>query len=120
MTEDELTVLERDGWEALASGGEVAQAFYDRVLDGEVLMLFPGGMVLDDRAAIVESMGGPPWTRYELEDVRALRLTPDAGVVAYGVVAERDGKEYSALISSTYVRRDGGWKLAFHQQTPRQ
>ena len=120
MTADELIALEREGWEALAAGGEVARAFYDRVLDDEVLMLFPGGMVLDDRAAIVESMAGPPWTRYELEDLRGLQLTFDTGVVAYGAIAERDGSEYSALISSTYVRRDDGWKLAFHQQTPRQ
>jgi hypothetical protein len=120
MTADELIALERQGWEALSSGGEVAQAFYDGILDADVLMLFPGGMVLDDRATIVGSMAGPPWSRHELEDVRVLALTPDAGVVAYSVVAERDGSEYSALISSTYVRRDDGWKLAFHQQTPRQ
>jgi hypothetical protein len=42
-----------------------------------------------------------------------MQLTPDTGVVAYGAVAERDGSEYSALMSSTYVRRDDGWKLAF-------
>src|SRR5262249_27533377 len=120
MTQDELIALEREGWEALAAGGDVARGFYDRVLDAEVLMLFPGGMVLGDRAGIVESMAGPPWTRYELEGVQALQLTPETGVVAYGAVAERDGQEYAALMSSTYVRRDDGWKLAFHQQTPRQ
>ena len=40
--------------------------------------------------------------------------------MTYGVVAQRDGaEEYSALIASTYVRRDEGWRLAVHQQTPR-
>jgi hypothetical protein len=34
-------------------------------------------------------------------------------------VARRDEQEYSALMSSTYVRREDGWKLVFHQQTPR-
>ena len=76
-------------------------------------------MRLDDRATIVESMSGQPWHRYKLEEVRSLELAPDAGVVTYGVVAERDGQEYSALMSSVYVRRLDGWKLVFHQQTPR-
>jgi hypothetical protein len=34
-------------------------------------------------------------------------------------VAERQGRDYRALMSSLYVRREDGWKLAFHQQTPR-
>jgi hypothetical protein len=55
----------------------------------------------------------------ELEDVRTFRPAPDTAVVTYGVVAARDGQQYSALMSSLYVRREDGWKLAFHQQTPR-
>jgi hypothetical protein len=116
---DELIALEQQGWEALSTSGEAARAFYDQVLDERVVMLLPGGMVLDDRATIVESMSGQPWSRYALEDLRTLRPTPDSGVVAYGVVATRDGQEYSALMSSVYVRREDGWKLVFHQQTPR-
>jgi hypothetical protein len=119
MADDELALLEREGWDALSTDGETARAFYDGVLDEHVAMLLPGGMVLDDRAAIVEAMSGPPWSRYALEDVRTFMPTGDVGVVTYGVVAERDGDEYSALMSSTYVRRDEGWKLVFHQQTPR-
>lgn len=65
-------------------------------------------------------LSGPPWSSYELEDVRAIPLGGDAGLVAYGVVAQRAGAPpYSALLSSVYVRRPGGWRLAFHQQTPR-
>lgn len=37
--------------------------------------------------------------------------------MTYGV-AGRDGQEYSAVMSSLYVRREDGWKLAFHRQTP--
>jgi hypothetical protein len=119
MTEGELAALEREGWDALSTTGDTARTFYERVLDAQPLMLLPGGMVLDDRSAMVESMSGRPWTRYTLEDVRCTQPTSDTGLVTYGVVAERDAQEYSALISSLYVRRDGGWRLAFHQQTPR-
>jgi hypothetical protein len=119
MAVDELEVLERDGWDALSTSGEAARTFFERVLDDSVVMLLPGGAVLDDRALIVESMSGQPWSGFSLADVRSLRLTPETGVVTYGVVAERDGQEYSALMSSLYVRREDGWRLAFHQQTPR-
>jgi hypothetical protein len=119
MTEDELAALERQGWDALSTDGEAARAFYDEALDEQAVMLLPGGMFLDDRAAIVESMSGQPWSHYELEDVRTFRPASDVGVVTYGVVAARGGREYSALMSSLYLRREGGWKLAFHQQTPR-
>ncbi len=119
VTAEELAALERQGWDALSSDGETARAFYDEVLDERVVMLLPGGKVLDDRATIVESMSGQPGTAYALDGMRTFRPTADTGVVTYGAVAERDGQQYSALMSSIYVRRNDGWKLVFHQQTPR-
>jgi hypothetical protein len=116
---DELSLLEERGWQALSTDGAAATAFYREVLDTHVVMLLPGGMTLDDRETIVASMGGAPWTSFRLENLAVLHLTPDTGVVTYGVVAQRGDTAYSALISSVYVRRDDGWKLAFHQQTPR-
>ncbi len=116
---DELIDLESEGWHALSAGGAAAAEFYGRVLDDTVVMLLPGGMRLDDRDAILESMSGAPWTSFALEDPQVLALGADSAVVAYGVVAVRDGAEYSALVSSAYARRDGGWRLVFHQQTPR-
>lgn len=111
--------LERDGWEALSTDGQAARAFYDRTLDDACTMLLPGGLTLDDRAAILDAMSGAPWSRYELEDIACDRPTPDTAVVRYGVVAERDRDAYSARIASLYVRRGDAWRLAFHQQTPR-
>ena len=112
-----LEELERRGWDALSTDG-AGGPFYDDVLDDEPIMLLPGGMVLTDRAAMVEAMSGPPWSSHELEDVQVRMLGDDAGIVTYGVVARRGGDEYSALMASAYVRRDGRWRLAFHQQTP--
>ncbi len=111
--------LEEQGWTALSTGGEVARAFYDDVLDDPLVMLLPGGIVLDDRGAALDAMSGPLWSSYGLEDMRLRQLTDDIGVVIYGVVAERNDERYSALVSSTYVRRADGWKLTVHQQTPR-
>jgi hypothetical protein len=119
MPQSELIGLEEQGWEALSSGGEAARAFYERVLDRTVVMLLPGGLVLDERAAIIDSMSGQPWSSYELQDMQSFHPTQDTAVVTYGVVAQRDAQEYSALMSSVYVRREDGWRLTFHQQTPR-
>lgn len=116
--EEELLSLERAGWEALSSSGEAATDFYREVLAAEVLMLFPGGMVVDDRDAVIASMGGAPWTSFELSDERVLALGDSAAVVAYRARASRGGDEYEALVNSTYVHQDGAWKLALHQQTP--
>jgi uncharacterized protein DUF4440 len=119
MADDPLA-LEEQGWQALATGPEAAAEFYGRVLDTAVEMLFPGGARIDDRAAVLASMGGPPWESWSLEDPRVRELGHGSAVVTYGVVARRAGAEpYSALVSSVYVRRDGGWRLAVHQQTPR-
>ena len=118
-TAEELLRLEREGWEALSASGEAAGRFYAENLAADVLMLLPGGMVLDDRQEVVESMGGSPWTSFKLSDERVLELVEGCAVVAYRATAQREGGEpYTALFNSTYVREDGAWRLAIHQQTP--
>ena len=112
--------LERQGWQALSTSGAAAVAFYRDVLDDRPLMLLPGGTVLSDTATVLQAMSGPPWSRYELDDLRVIDLTEVVSTVFYGVTARRaSAPEYSALVASTYVRRQAGWRLAVHQQTPR-
>jgi hypothetical protein len=91
MGHSELIELEEQGWRALSSTGEAPGEFYQRVLDDTVVMLLPGGMVLDDRAAIVQSMSGQPWSSFELQDPLVIQPTADTAVVTYGVVAQREG-----------------------------
>jgi hypothetical protein len=120
-TTHEIIDLETRSWEVLAIGGEECAAYYDDVLDSDPVMLMPGGLRLTDRESMVQSMSGPPWLDYRLEEMRVTELGPDAAVVTYGAVARRDpdAEPYTAFMSSTYIRRDDGWKLAVHQQTPR-
>jgi hypothetical protein len=115
----ELIELEEEGWRALSSSGAHAARFYERVLDEDIVMLLPGGMLLADRAQILESMSGAPWSDYRLTDMRVLQPNDDTGAVIYRVEASRKGSpDYAALVNSTYVRRKAGWKLLLHQQTP--
>ena len=119
MTQHELADLEEQGWQALSSTGAAAAGFYQRVLDETVVMLLPGGMLIDDRETI-KSVSAQPWSSYQLHGVRVLQPAPDMGIVVYEVTAKREGAgSYSALMGSLYVRRGDGWKLAMHQQTPR-
>ena len=116
-TTDELLALERAAWEALSTDG-AATAFYAEGLADRVLMLLPGGMVIDDRDAVIGSMQGAPWSSFELTDERVHRLTDTSAVVAYRATAHRGDQGYTALFNSTYVREGGAWRLSLHQQTP--
>ena len=113
-----LLDLEHAGWRALSTGGAAASDYYRDVLADDVLMLFPGGFVIDDRDTVIQSMDGPPWTSYELADERVYDLNAESAVVAYRAKATREGTDYEALFNSTYIRVGDDWKLALHQQTP--
>lgn len=114
---DELVAAEREGWEALSTDGGADH--YREHLAPDAVMAFPFG-VLGRAEAIAAMEAAPPWSSFALRDPRAVALGDDAGVLVYAVRARRDGQEpYEAVVSSTFVRGpDGGWLLAFHQQSP--
>lgn len=59
------------------------------------------------------------WRDLEIEPEGLLRPLEDLAILTYRTGARRgEGERYLALISSGYARRDGTWKLVFHQQTP--
>lgn len=116
--EEETFALEVRGWEPLTRGGEEATSFYRGVLDEDVVMLFPGGMVLQGADAVLPTLGVDPWQGFALADPAVRHPTPDVAVVTYRAGAHRDGPAYEALISSVYVRREGAWRLVLHQHTP--
>lgn len=95
-----------------------AEIYRQHVVDDAVLV-FPG-MVLAKAQAIDSIANGPRWTSVTFTEQQLVRLTPDAVVLIYRGSGrrERQGTLYSALVSSVYVRRDGEWKLALHQQSP--
>ncbi len=116
---DELIALERRGWEALATGGEAAANFYRGVLDDEIAMVFPGGVTIFDRDGVIASMGGEPWSSFDLEDMHVLMPVSDVGIVTYRSTSQRANQpSYVALVTSLYTRRGDAWRLTLHQQTP--
>lgn len=117
--EHELIELEKRGWRALATEGDAAGQFYAAVLREDAVMLFPGGLRIAGRDRILGSLGTQPWKSFEIEAPQVISLTSNAAVLAYSVVAQREGgAPYRALVSSTYVHAEGAWRLVIHQQTP--
>jgi hypothetical protein len=114
----ELIDLEEQGWRALSTAGDAAKKFYASVLREDAVMLFPGGMRIEGRDRILESLGAQPWQSFRIEDQKVVMLSNDAATLIYKVTAHRkDSDPYVALISSTYARSNV-WQLVIHQQTP--
>lgn len=115
---NELIELEERGWKALSTEGDAGKTFYASVLRDDAVMLFPGGIFIDGRESILQSLGAQPWETFQIESPKVVSLTADAATLVYRVTACREGSQpYVAQVSSTYVR-DSGWRLVVHQQTP--
>jgi len=109
-----LADLERQFWRGDAE-------FYRDNLTDDAVMVFPDPVGIMDRDATVAAIaGGARWQDVALEDVRVITIADDVAILVYRAVATRAGADdpYRTLASSTYVRRDGRWRLAVHQQTP--
>ncbi len=116
---DELLHRETAGWRALSTSLEAAREFYAAVLRDDAVMLFPSGLRLVGKAAILDSFDARPWRGFALESPAVIELGSDAAALTYRVAADGGGSEpYRALASSTYVRDGREWRLALHQQTP--
>jgi hypothetical protein len=115
MTEHSIPALwelEMDLWRA---GADV----YRQRLTDDALMVFPG-MVLTKPQTVDSIVAAPRWTSVSFSDQRLVRLAEDAVALIYHASGSREGDEtpYSARVSSVYVRREGEWRLALHQQSP--
>ncbi|WP_188111394.1 nuclear transport factor 2 family protein [Nocardioides antri] len=113
---DELVRMETEGWQALTtpSGAD----YYDEHLTANAMMAFPFGVM--GREEAVESLrAGDPWASFEISEPQVVELTDDSAILVYRASAQREGAPaYTAVMTSVFVREDGRWLLAFHQQSP--
>lgn len=114
---EELEALERAGWTALCAG-EGGRFYADLMTDDGVMVLAHGRAM--GRTAVLEALtGGPVWDRYELTDLTAVPAGADSATLLYRATAHRgDAPPFTALMTSTYARRDGRWRLTVYTQTP--
>jgi len=115
LADNSLWKIEEQLW---TGGADV----YASRLDPACLMAFPSPTgILKDRETILQSLNGAPrWTEVEMSDRILARPRESIAVLAYHAKARRPGENaaYTAICTSTYVAREGGWRLVQHQQTP--
>ena len=110
--ENDLLAIEDHFW----TGGPEA---YQRYADAECLVAFSELAGVMSNRDIAKSAEKGRWKDVSLVSKGMARLSDTSAIVTYECSAKgKDGKPYHALVSSGYVKRSGGWKLAFHQQTP--
>ena len=113
---DELVTIERTLWTN-------DRQIYDERLEDEAFLVFPETGVMRKAAALEgiaqENRAGRKWADVAFADVEAVAVTSDAALLTYRADArwEHESTIRSVLATSLYVRRAGGWMLAFHQQS---
>ncbi len=111
---DDLLKLERQFWTGDAD-------FYREHLDDKCLVAFTdmaGVMGKEDIAQMVKK-DPPRWSDLKFEDKGMVTPADGIAILSYQASGKRGtGAAYKAVVSSGYVKRDGAWKMAFHQQTP--
>ena len=114
----ELLGLEEKMWAANRAGDA---GYYATMLRDNAVVVSRYGVM--DRAAILVGIGENriPYVSSTITEPRAIELTPDSALITYHVHVEalRDGEPlaFDTLATSVYVRQDGSWRNAFHQQS---
>ncbi len=114
----ELLDQERALWDANLAGDG---AYFAKALRDDALAVSPWGVLDRDAAVAGVNANRIPYTAYRLADLVALPLGPDAGLLTYRAEVDgtNDGASFTHTVyaTSTYVRENGRWLSAFHQQT---
>jgi hypothetical protein len=66
-----------------------------------------------------ENAEGRRWAEVSIDDARTLRVTDEVALLLYEATArwEHETTPIHTLCTTVYVRRDGRWKAAHHQQS---
>lgn len=114
--EQTLVALEVQAWQALRQG--MGADFYQRNLVPDAVMVFPFGVMTREQT-IASLQTAAPWSRYQIEEPHVLSLGEDSAILFYRATAQRTGEPpYIAYLTTAFVKHDGSWRTAFHQQTP--
>ncbi len=114
--EEELLELEHQGWRSLCDG--TGSDFYGALMTEDGAMLLASGLSMDRAQVIASLADAAPWERYEIIEPRLLPLADGASTLLYtGRAYRMEDEPFVALMASTYVHRDGVWRLALYQQT---
>ena len=112
--EQDLIALERQFWSSKP------EAYLQNADDG-CLVAFPQMAKVMSREEMAGMAQEGRWSDVTIDKRGLVALTEKVAILTYEASAKGvDGQLYHALVSSAYAKRNGNWKLAFHQQTPLQ
>ena len=117
MDADVLLDLERSGWDSLcaATGGD----FYGSIMTDDAVMVLANGQVMTRDDVVAALSDAPAWESYEIEDPRVVPVGDSSAALVYQGTGRRNGSPpFVGAMTSVYVRKRDGWKLALYQQTP--
>ena len=113
-TERDLLALEKKFWT-----GDTK--FYRDNVDDTCLVAFGADMagVMSNKDVAATAKDGNRWKDLDIKLKGLIEPADDVAILSYEANATRsNGEHYAALVSTGYAKRDNGWKMMFHQQTP--
>ena len=113
-TERDLLALEKKFWT-----GDTK--FYRDNVDDTCLVAFGAEMagVMSNKDVAATAKDGNRWKDLDIKLKGLIEPADDVAILSYEANATRsNGERYAALVSTGYAKRDDGWKMMFHQQTP--
>ena len=105
--------------QALEATKNADAVFYENYLDDSAMAIVPGGIF--NKKAIVAQMGSAnsQFKSVDVNDTRAIVLTPESGIVTYRATYEKEDKtQFEVFVTTVYAKTNGRWKGFFYQQTP--
>ena len=110
----DLLALEKQFWNGNAD-------FYRNNLDDSCLVVFTkmAGPMKKEQVAGMAKDGQNKWKDLNLDLKGLIEPAHDFALLSYHATGTRlDGTHHDANVSTGYVKRDGAWKMTFHQQSP--
>jgi len=116
---DDVLELEHAGWASLCDG--TGSEFFGELMTDDAVMVLANGTVMTRNDVVEALRQAPAWAGYEIDDVRLVQIGEGSTAVVYVGTGRRNDDEppFVGVMTSVYVRRDGDWKLALYQQTPK-
>jgi hypothetical protein len=113
-TQQNLLALEKKFWTGDSK-------FYRDNVDDTCLIAFGADMagVMSNKDVAATAKDGNRWKHLDIKLKGLIEPADDVAILSYEASAVRsNGERYAALVSTGYAKRDEGWKMVFHQQTP--
>jgi hypothetical protein len=97
--------------------------FYEANYTADAVLIFPGVGKLERATAVAairdENRRGHRWAEVAFDDIATVELTPEVVLLTYSARARWNYQDTAStvLCSTVYLRNDGQWHVALHQQT---